>query len=121
MKKTSTLTGGIIFVILHLLLMSIRSSTKCCDSLIEDIEIHSVIYYSFNCRKRLRHTLFLLFALILDNKWIAKIYDSIVDNKKRNGWHMMLINVYIYDSAVHISSALSIRKNANIYAIGYTI
>lgn len=83
MKKMSMLTGRI-FIILHLLLMLIRSSMKCCDSLIEDIEIHSVIYYFFNCRKRLRHTLFLLFALILDNKWIAKIYDSI-DDKKRNG------------------------------------
>lgn len=46
-----------------------------------------------------------------------KFADSVGD-KKRNGWHMMLINVYIYDSAVHISSALSIRKkNANIYAL----
>lgn len=55
--------------------------------------ISRVIYYSFNCRDRLRHALLLLFGLILDNKWELEICGM---EKKENGSGTML------DKRVHL-------------------
>lgn len=55
-----------------------------CDSSIEDIEIQSVLSIILSIAENTFKTyiIFLLFALILDNKWIAEIYDLIDDKKQ---------------------------------------
>lgn len=54
-------------------LISIRDNAKR-DS---PIGFHGLSITSFNCRNRLRHALLLLFGLILDNKWIGNLCDSL--------------------------------------------
>lgn len=83
----------------------------------------TIIYYSFNCRDRLRHALFLLFGLFLDNKWIGIsaifFFFFLVEEKKENGSGTLLITVYIYDNTMHISPGVIYPENTNAYVIDY--